>query len=191
MDPNKKTGYRVKEYFPELMQKWQLYTGKLPHKFLMQLNLKFDLVFLDTTHSAPGELLNLIEVLPFLNENAIIILHDLILHFNSKVKFYPINVNLFPAIYGDKVLLFDNKGSLDNIGAIFLYNNQKNHYLDYFFLLLTFWEYMPKDNEINDLRIFIKEYYKKDIYLKLFDLAVSKNKIAIIEHNLSYNNRKN
>jgi hypothetical protein len=51
------------------------------------------------------------------------------------------------------------------MGAVFLYNNQESHYLDYFFLLLTFWEYMPKDNEINDLKIFIKKFYKKDIII--------------------------
>lgn len=187
-DPTKKTGYRVKEYFPNLIKKWKLYTGKLPHKFLIQLNMKFDFVFLDTAHSAPGEILNFIEFLPFLNDNAIIVIHDLIWHFYLNVKFYPSNVHLYPAINGDKILLFKSDGSLDNIGAIFLYNNQKNHYLDYFFLLVTFWEYMPKDNEIKDLRKFIKKYYKNDKYLKIFDFAVSQNKQAIRNQNISYGN---
>ena len=47
---------------------------------------------------------------------------------------------------------------------------------------MTFWEYMPKDSEINDLRKFIKKYYKKDICLKIFDSAVMKNKISIKKH---------
>ena len=72
------------------------------------------------------------------------------------------------------------------MGAIFLYNNQEKHYLDYFFLLLAFWEYMPKDNEINDLRIFIKNFYKKNIYLKIFDTAVIKNKISVKNHQKYY-----
>ena len=65
------------------------------------------------------------------------------------------------------------------MGVIFLYNNQERHYLDYFFLLLSFWEYMPKDNEINNLKIFIKKFYKKDIYLKIFDTAVIKIKFPL------------
>ena len=180
----KKTGYRVNQYFPELTKNWKLLTGQQPHKFLIKLNMKFDFVFLDTAHRAPGELLNFIELLPFLNENAIFVIHDILLHFKSKVKFYPSNVHLYPSIYGDKVLLKNSDGSIGNMGAVFLYSNQENHYLDYFFLLLTFWEYMPKDNEINDLRKFIKKYYKKDIYLKIFDTAVMKNKISIKNHQL-------
>lgn len=127
---------------------------------------------------APGEILNFIELLPFLNENAIFVLHDILYHFYSKKKFYPSNVYLYPVIYGDKVLLKNKNGSIENMGAIFLYNNQEKHYLDYFFLLLAFWEYIPKDKVINDFRIFIQNFYKKDIYLKIFDKAVMKNKIS-------------
>lgn len=175
-DQSKKTGYRVNQFFPELTKNWKLYTGQQPHKFLIKLNKKFDFVFLDTAHTAPGEILNFIELLPFLNDNAIFVLHDILWHFSSKKNIYPSNVYLYPVIYGDKVLLKNKDGSIGNIGAIFLYNNQEKHYLDYFFLLFAFWEYMPKDNEINDLRIFIKNYYKKDIYLKIFDTAMIKNK---------------
>ena len=47
----------------------------------------------------------------------------------------------------------------------FSYINQKEHYLDYFLLLLNFWEYIPTDQQINDLTIFIEKYYKeKKIY---------------------------
>ena len=178
-DHSKKTGFRVNQYFPELIKNWKLFTGQQPHKFLIKLNMKFDFVFLDTAHSAPGEMLNFIELLPFLNENAIFVLHDILWHFPHKIKFYPSNVYLYPVIYGDKVLLINEDGSIGNIGAVFLYNNQEKYYLNYFFLLLAFWEYMPKDKEINDLRIFIKNYYKKDIYLKIFNKSVISNKICI------------
>ena len=49
------------------MSKWKLFIGDLPHKFLDKINMKFDFVFIDTAHEAPGEILNFIEVLPFLN----------------------------------------------------------------------------------------------------------------------------
>ena len=186
-DPTNKTGYRVNKYFPELSKKWTLLTGDQPHKFLIQLNKTFDFVFLDTAHSAPGELLNFIEILPFLNENAIIVLHDLLWHF-SKIKFSPSNIHLYPALYGDKVLLRKIDGSIDSMGAVFLYNNQENHYLDYFIILLNFWEYMLKDNEINDLRIFIKNYYKKELFLNIFDTALEKNKIAYKNHQKNIGN---
>ena len=141
--------------------------------------MKFDFVFLDTAHQAPGEILNFLELLPFLNENAIFVLHDILWHFHHKIKFYPSNVYLYPIINEDKVLLNYENGAIGNMGAIFLYNNQEKYYLDYFFLLLAFWEYMPKDNEINELRIFFKNFYKKDIYLKIFDKAVKKIKFLL------------
>ena len=187
----KKTGYRVNQYFPDLTKKWKLFTGQQPHKFLIELNMKFDFVFLDTAHTAPGEILNFIELLPFLNDNAILVLHDILWHFTTKKNIYPSNVYLYPVIYGDKVLLKNKDGSIGNIGAIFLHNNQEKHYLDYFFLLFAFWEYMPKDNEINDLRIFIKNFYKKDIYLKIFDSSVEKNQISIKDHQNYYRENLN
>ena len=54
---NKKTGYRVKQFFPELTDKWRLYTGEQPHIFLDKLKIKFDFLFLDTTHVSPGEII--------------------------------------------------------------------------------------------------------------------------------------
>ena len=40
--------------------------------------MKFDLLYLDTVHSSPGEFINILEALPFLNNNAIVIIHDII-----------------------------------------------------------------------------------------------------------------
>jgi hypothetical protein len=160
---SKKTGYKVNQYFPELAKKWKLFTGQKPHNFLIKLNMKFDFVFLDTAHSA----LNFIEILPFLNENAIFVLYDILWHFDQKSKLCPSNVYLYPVIYGDIVLFKNEDGSIPNTGVIFLYNNQEKHYLEYFLLLLACWEYIPKDNHINELRKFIKDFYKKGIYLKM------------------------
>ena len=78
INKNNLTGYRVKAFFPELINKLQLFTGEQPHIFLEKLNLKYDFIFLDTAHISPGEIINLIEILTFLKENAIILLFDII-----------------------------------------------------------------------------------------------------------------
>ena len=49
-DRKNKIGYRVYEFFPELTKNWKLFTGDQPHKFLVDLNMKFDLLFLDSAH---------------------------------------------------------------------------------------------------------------------------------------------
>lgn len=87
-DPKNKIGYRAYEFFPELTKNWKLFTGDQPHKFLVDLNMKFDLLFLDSAHFSPGEIINFIEVLPFLKENAIIIVHDLLWHFYKKKEIF-------------------------------------------------------------------------------------------------------
>lgn len=186
---NKLTGYRVKKFFPELAKNWKLYTGDQAHKFLIKLNMKFDFLFLDSAHVSPGEILNFIEALPFLNENAIVVVHDLFWHFGKVIrsKFYPSCISLIPAIFGDKVFINQRNKSISNIGAVFLHSNQKKHYLDYFLLLLNFWEYIPTDTQINDLRVFINKYYKDKIYINIFDTAVRKNK-QVHEKFIKYNN---
>ena len=185
------TGYRVKKYFPNLINKWKLYTGEQPHKFLDKLKMKFDFLFLDTVHRVPGEIINLIEVLPFLNENAIIILHDINFHnleltkIHNMKKFkkkkisilYPSNIYLFTTLFGDKVIIKNKNYGIENIGAIFLYKNQKKHFIDYFLLLLSPWQYMLENDKINELRNFIKKYYKEQIYLNIFNKAIEYNKI--------------
>ena len=192
------TGCNVKQYFPELIKnnKWQLYTGKLPHIFLEKLNIKFDFLFLDTSHLVPGEILNIIEALPFLEENAIIILHDIMFHLPShkyynpkEVKYHPSMIYLMTSLSGNKIVMKDHKYGLENIGAIFLKSNQNQYYLNYFTLLLSPWEYMLSEAQIASIRIFIKKYYKEDIYLKLFNKAIFENK-KYIKNFKVYNNKK-
>ena len=181
-------GENVKKYFPELAQnnKWQLYTGEQPHKFLEKLNLKFDFLFLDTMHLAPGELINIIEALPFLEENSIIVMHDVMFHLPTnryykprEVKYHPSNIYLMTALAGDKIIIEDPKNGAENIGAVFLSSNKEQYYLNYFILLLTPWEYLPASKHIEELRIFILKYYKNQLFLHLFNRAVKENKIYI------------
>ena len=178
-------GENAKKYFPELTSnnKWQLYTGEQPHKFFDKLNLKFDFLFLDTVHYTTGELINIIEAIPFLEKNAIIILNDTMLHLPTindyywprEVKFHPSQIFLMTSLPEYKVIIEDEEKGVENIGAVFLHSNNENDYLNYFLLLLSPWEYMPSNNHIEELRAFISKYYKKKIFLNLFDRAVKEN----------------
>lgn len=182
----KKIGYLVQEKFPELMIKWKLFLGEMPYKILSELNIKFDFVFLDTAHRSPGEFINFIEILPFLNENAIIVLHDIIWHYNriiygnfelKDVKIMPTQIYLMSSLIGEKLILYDNKHDFENIGVIRLDKHQERYYLNYFLLLMTIWEYLPSDEQLYGLRLFVQKYYKDKLLLKIFDNSVDKNKI--------------
>ena len=181
-------GENVKKYFPELTNnnKWQLYTGEQPHKFLDKLNMKFNFLYLDTVHLTPGELINIIEALPFLEEKAIIVMHDITFHlptnryyYPREVKFHPSQIFLMTSLAGYKVIIEDQQKGVENIGAVFLCSKKEKYYLNYFLLLLTPWEYMPTETQIEELRSFILKYYKKHIFLHLFNRAVEENKIYI------------
>ena len=130
---NRKKQDMSKSIFSWVKKKWKLLTGKQLLQLLIKLKMKFDFIFLDSAHSSPWETINCIELLPFLNENAILVLHGILWHFRSKIKFHPSNVYLYPVINGDKILLKNENGTIGNIGAIFLYNNQEKYYLNYFF----------------------------------------------------------
>lgn len=183
-DKRKKTGYIVNQKFPELAKNWKLLTGDLPHKFLEKLNIKFDFAFIDTTHYTPGEFINIIEVMPFLNNNAIVVVHDITWHFwdsNSislfkEVKFTPTQIYLISSLVGKKIIIETEKEGIENIGAVILEKNQQQYYINYFLLLLSFWEEMPSERDIIELKAFIQKYYKKEIYLNIFNQSVNLNR---------------
>ena len=93
------------------------------------------------------------------------------------------------SIYGDKIFPINNItiSPIGNIGAVFLYKNQKQHYLDYFLLLNSFWEYMPSPQQLDDLKKFIKKYYKNELYLRLFDISIKYNSIYINKFHIFVN----
>ena len=182
---NNKIGYLVEQQFPELMNKWRLFLGEMPHKILTKLNIKFDLFFLDTAHRSPGEFFDMIEVLPFLNENAIVILHDTMYHLLYPMtnygnlydaKFMPTQIYLMSSLIGEKLLIKKDKNDFINIGVVCLKEKQENYYLNYFLLIMNIWQYMPTNEQLNDLRKFIKIYYKDSILLRIFDNSVEYNK---------------
>ena len=184
-DQTKKTGYLVEEKFPELSKKWTLFLGDMPYKFLSNLNKKFDFVFLDAAHVSPGEFMNLIEIFPFLKENAFIVLHDIVWHFFSvyntnyninDARVMPTQIFLMSTLIGEKILLKSENNNFINIGVVCLAKNQSQYYLNYFLLLMNIWQYLPNEEQLIGLREFIIKYYNNETYLRIFDYSVEQNK---------------
>jgi predicted O-methyltransferase YrrM len=108
IEKNKKSGYLVQEKFPELMNKWTLYTGRLTAEFIETIGDGIDLVFIDTAHITPGEMLDWLMILPFLKDEAIVVFHDtfLLYAFNKveKRKMHTSNNQLLCYIRGELIL---------------------------------------------------------------------------------------
>ena len=169
-----KTGFLLDKY-PSLKQKMELHTGGLSLKFMDKISSsiddsqKFDFCLLDTAHAIPGEVLDFLQVLPYLKENAIVVLHDINLHLNrfetpNREIAYSSNV-LFSTLKGKKFLpyfepfesLFGNFFS--NIGAVQLNHESFSNYFDIFNLLTHKWQYPVSNDDISECINFIKTHY--------------------------------
>ena len=155
------TGFIVNKKFPELSEKWELYTGGLTSEFIEKIGDEIDLVYIDTVHSTPGEMLNWLEILPFLKEEAFVVLHDTFMMYYKERIVRPIinysNNQILCYIRGDLILpSYNNNTFSRNIGALKLFKNQEKYYLQYFLALGTQWQYLPSERELNILRNFFK-----------------------------------
>ncbi len=182
--PGKKTGFLIEESFPELKSKWEFHTNEISANCTEKVGKDIDFCFIDTVHMMPGEMLDILAILPFLKENAVIVLHDICLHLRSKAIYKHIysNNQIFACLKGKKMLPTSVGTGEDmggdvffNIGAVELDSHQEDYYFDYFFALSFHWEYMPDESQIKIFRSFIEKYYDKK-YINMFDVALKKNR---------------
>ena len=184
-DPSKKIGYKVLKYFSFLTKNWQLFKGEMPHKVLDKIKKKFNFVIINTSHTMPGEILSLIEIMPFLEDNAILVFPNIISHLKNVyikdidktlLKKTTTSIFLMSALVGKKKIIYDKNKKMGNIGVIFLEKNQQRFYQNYFLLLMNFWEEMLSDEQIFKFRLFLQKYYKQEKYLNIFENAILYNK---------------
>lgn len=179
--PSKKTGFLVTEKFPQLVDKWEIYTGGFASEFIEKIGNNIDLAYIDTVHFAPGEMFNLLEILPFIKEEGYIILHDTFyMYVKGRIGKTIMNFSnnqILCYLKGEIILPSYNNNTFSmNIGAIKLSKNQQNFYLQYFLALGTQWQYLPTERELNILKNFYNKYYGEK-YLKIFIDAIEKNKL--------------
>ena len=179
---DKDTGYFVKENYPELMNKWDLNLGGITSEFIKKIGGDIDLVFIDTMHITPGEMLDWLQVLAFLKKEAFVVLHDTFFMYLGeflKKKKNCSNNQLLTYIRGELIWpSYGNSTFLHNIGALKLTKEQKKYYKQYFLALGTQWEYMPEEKDLKIMREFFIKYYGKKC-VEIYDDAVNKNKIHL------------
>ncbi|EAK9986128.1 class I SAM-dependent methyltransferase [Campylobacter jejuni] len=188
--PNpRKSGFLVEELIPHLQQYWSLYTPGITASHIEKIGGDIDFCIIDTVHSAPGEALDFLMVLPFLSDNAIIIMHDLVFqcfwdkHSNICALLFMIfdGQKEFPKPYpytpygiGYDVILDTTKDLCQNIGSCQI---NKKHYLSddfldkYFKIFLFPWTYIPKEVDLEIFKNFIAKHFQKK-YLELFEEAI-------------------
>ena len=187
VDNSKDVGFIIDEKFSNLKNKWKLYTEGTAAKFMEEIGGEIDLCLIDTMHVNPGEFLDFLIVLPYLKKNAILILHDIALHYSN--KFRATNGILFSCLKGKKLSF--NEGLWNrfaNIGAVILDENIKDNILDYLYLLTLPFEYLPTDNDIWECQKLFSKNYEEE-FVDAFMNIMLKNKQLFIEKNTISNDR--
>ena len=178
LSSDESVGECVYKYFPQLKKKWTLFKGNIATEFMEKIGNNIDMVFIDTAHFEPGEILDSLIALPFLKENAIMIFHDIAnqIHSHKRQEWAPYII--FNGLRGKRFLPSGKKILNKNIGAIQLEKNQKNYYHDYFRLLGGQWQYYPKNVHINQITEYIKKYYDEECLI-MFEEAITFNKVFV------------
>lgn len=172
-------GICVKKYFPYLLNKWSLFKGNVVPKFMEIIGKDIDMVFIDSAHFEPGEIIDFLMVFPFLKEEALVGFHDIgnqitkpkIL--NKRNEWAPYLI--FNIIRGKKFLPSGNKILTHDIGMIKLEKYQFKYIHDYFRALGGQWQYFPKEEHIILFRNLIKKFYDNDCLI-MFEEAVKFNR---------------
>jgi predicted O-methyltransferase YrrM len=174
-----KTGNCLRNYFPEYLKNWSLYTGNIAANFIEEIGDNIDMVFIDSAHFEPGEILDFLVILPFVKEEAIIGFHDIGNQItsgwekNKRKEWAPYLI--FNIIKGQKFLPSGKNILTQDIGVIKLERNQKKYIHDYFRALGGQWQYFPKEKHIKIIKSLFNKYYD-DECLTIFNETVEFNR---------------
>ena len=162
----KKIGYVVSEWKEYLSnyEKYHLYTGCVVAEVIEEIceDEKCDFCIIDTSHIMPGEVLDLLAVLPFLKENGVIVLHDVMLHHMSKNRCYATQI-AFDCIVGKKIWNWDSE-KYPNIAAVQINEDTYKYSLDLVSALGIPWEYDPGPEILEQYAKIVKKYYDDEAY---------------------------
>jgi len=163
---------------------WTLIAGKDASEVIEGFGKKFDFIMIDTLHIHPVETLNFLSVLPFLEDGAIVVLHDLSLYltddFNDFPKLRLASKFLFSSVTGEKITVSSNDKKyislcvIPNIGAFQVTSDTRKYIDGVFHSLSVPWGFIPYKNTLSSVRNIVKNHYDKT-KLELFDDAVRMN----------------
>jgi predicted O-methyltransferase YrrM len=166
---NLPVGYLANKYYPDNLQ-LTLIRGKDPSEVMKTFDTKFDFCIIDTAHIHPCESLNFLTVLPFLSDDAIVVIHDLSAFVKWPLHDFPYilyaNALCFNSVVGEKAKPVDRQylahcGGLANIGAIKICSDTRKYISNVFDNLSLPWgQFVSFQFE---LKTFFESYYDKQL----------------------------
>jgi len=179
----------------------QFHFGNVLAEAIEEIGDGIDFVILDTVHTMPGELLDLLLVLPYCAKNAVICFHDLALDYLANMdKTNPRSFSQIPwtitklcfsCITGDKIYhISDGEGDPEmlyeypNIGAVITNDNTLANVSDLFLLLSAPWVFYQGECQLTLYYEKYKELYGEEA-AALFKKIIELNKFALAEKSKS------
>lgn len=150
-DQAKRTGWELtdlKSFLPNIV-KHEFKLGCILPQVIDEIGHNIDFVILDTAHSVPGEILDFICVLPYLTENATVVLHDVTAGTENNVgrsENFATQI-LFDAATAVKYWEFDREDG--NIAALDVGEKTRECIADIFAALSVTWSYLPSKKELD------------------------------------------
>ena len=176
-DETKCTGFmaiEAKEVLNVDKTKHNFLLGKLLPLRLEEIGGEIDFVILDTTHALPGEMLDYLAILPYLSENAIVVLHD-VNQFYGGAMAYATKL-LYDVVKADKLIIKDPDRlySYPNISAFQINSETKKSITDCFSSLTMPWEYLLTDEQYEVYyRCYLQQYGAQ--IAEMFEMAFKWN----------------
>ena len=157
----------------------EVYYGAMLSEYIDRIGGNIDFLILDTAHTLPGEILDFLLAMPYLQDKATVVLHDIMLPLLvDSPKSCATNV-LLESVQADKYILLMDKcpGGVENIGAFSIGKETRKNAANVFFALLKRWNYGLTDEQAESYRNYYARYYD-DECLHLYDAAMSLNRLA-------------
>lgn len=184
LDRSKDCGYQIADVaaYWKREKRHKLILGKTIAEVIEEiaLNGKIDMLILDTIHYLPGELLDFLVCLPYMSDDAIVVMDDLTFSHRGENTWAIATKVLFDTVTADKY--FSPNTYFSDMGAFQIGKDTLKYRTDLFSALMTPWYYTMDEQ--------IEEAYRKIIYMnytereqKLFEEALEVNKITLNKRN--------
>lgn len=189
-DEKHKSGFLADEIKPYLSKdiKHSKFLGKPLPGYIKEIGGDIDLVVLDTVHFMPGEVLDFPVVLPFLSEEAIVVIHDVAYQYISSQEGFSCNA-LLASTVGKKIFPINDDKSTSlgfvNIAAVGVCEDTKKYIDSVFEAMMLPWTYLLDEELIMLYRDFYLEYYGDEL-TSIFDAAVKCNRELVSQKNIKH-----
>lgn len=171
-DNKKETGWLLKKNSDQFSNysNLELKVGKYAVDIIKDIGDNIDLLFLDTAHCIPGEILDFLLLFPHLSSNAIVVLHDTNLHNISACGKEQICTRVLINTVTAEKYYVPQKNYL-NIGAFKIIKDTEKYIEDVFASLLLPWAYKIDKEILDNYKEEYRKYYS-DVVIKIWDNAI-------------------